>query len=63
MAGDDGDYCYGRCRSDSAKVLRAAHTAGSSATRPYFCHHMHVTGAGSKAREDLCTCDDGPVRY
>lgn len=63
MAGDDGDYCYGRCRSDSAKVLRAAHTAGSSATRPYFCHDMHITDAGSKVREDLCTCANGPVKY
>lgn len=63
MAGDNGDYCYGSCRSDSAKVLRAAHTAGSSATHPYFCHNMHITEAESKARGDLCTWDDGPVKY
>lgn len=62
-AGDDSDYCYGSCRSDSVKVLRAAHTPGSSATHPYFCHNMHITQARCRVREDLCTCDDGPVKY
>lgn len=63
MANDDSDYCYRSCRSDSMKVLWAAHTAGSSAAQPYFCHNMHLTEAQGRLREDRCTCEDGPVKY
>lgn len=60
---DASDYCYRSCRSDSVKVLRAAHTAGSSAAHPYFCQNTHITEAQGRLSEDLCTWDDGPVKY
>lgn len=63
MADDDSDYCYRSCRSDSVKVLWAAHTAGSSAAQPYFCPNMHLTETQGRMREDLCTGEDGPVKY